>query len=63
MRDDRIDKFIPTAMKIAKERVKEFGKERKDKMGMGGRVYSHCYRTQFFHQEMNRITKEAGLRV
>jgi len=62
-----IDRLIPIAQRAARERVVEFGKLTEDRPGykiVGGEVrdYQHCFFTEFFHEEMNIMAYEAGLR-
>lgn len=56
-----INKLIPQAEKNAKRLVKEHGKEFEYRQGRG-QSYRHSFFVQFYHQEMNRLAQEAGLR-
>lgn len=70
----KIDSFIPEAEAKAKKRLKEHlaagGLKTERRSGSGaccgsvnGDHYSHCFFSQFFHEEMNELTREAGLRL
>ena len=54
-------KLIPMAMKKAQEMVDRSGKHEEKRRGKDGREYTHCFRSQYFYEEMNRLKKEAGL--
>lgn len=63
-----VNDFIPLATKYAMERAKEVGTEYEvregaiDADGYPSR-YKHDFFTEFFHSEMDRLTKAAGIRV
>ena len=62
-----LDKLIPIAQRVARERVKELGKIEEPRIGAGSPIgavntYHHCFFTEFFHAEMNKLAYEAGLR-
>lgn len=70
----KIDSFIPEAEAKAKKRLKEHlaagGRKTERRPGSGvcrgnisGDYYKHSFEDQFFHEEMNRLTREAGLRT
>lgn len=68
MTEPSVNHFIDEAFRLAQERVNKLGKTHDKLPGVkykNGRVsyYRHSYLTQFFHQEMNRLTAEAGIRV
>ena len=58
-----INEFIPEARQFADAKIRESGigsetRKNKDK----GDPYTHCFWTEHFHKEMNRLTIKAGLR-
>lgn len=56
-----INRLIPLARKEAKRKVRENGREyelREHK----GEPYHHDFWTEYFHEAMDRLTKEQGLR-
>ncbi|MBW1812164.1 MAG: hypothetical protein JRJ39_00450 [Deltaproteobacteria bacterium] len=57
-----VDFFIPYAEIEAMKRVEALGVPGELRAGAGGGTYLHSFKTEFFHQAMNRMTKEAGLR-
>lgn len=58
-----INSFIPVAIQEAIKRAEEPGLCGAKEVGYIGRAHTHCFKTQFFHEIMNRMTREAGLRV
>ena len=59
---DKIDALVPFAEAEALKRVKEFGKKTEERIGIDGKPFKWDYFTQFFHEEMNRMCREKGLR-
>lgn len=64
----KINKLIPKALRAAKARVAELEHEFElrpgsDKGGNDGADYKHYFESEFFHQEMNQMAREAGLRA
>jgi len=59
---DKIDALVPFAEAEALKRVKEFGKKTEERIGKDGKPFKWDYFTQFFHEEMNRMCREKGLR-
>lgn len=65
---DNINHFIPAAVAEAKERAIELAKVTgghtyTEKLNSKfSEMYRHHYFTEFFHEAMNRMTREAGLR-
>ena len=60
--EKKISKFIPKAEVEATNKVSSTGLVTEQRMGANKEKYTFCYWTLFFHQAMNRLTKEAGLR-
>jgi len=60
---ESIDALIPEAEKIANERVREIGKKWDPRKGPDGKIFRYDYFTRFFHEEMNRLASEKGLRT
>jgi len=61
----QIDALIPKAMKEAHQKRAALGQtyERRASHGSAQGKYNHCFLTQFFHEAMNRLAREAGLRA
>lgn len=59
----KINALIPLTETEAKRKVKEFGKVNELRDGALKSKYNHDFKTEFFHQAMNRLAVEAGLRV
>jgi hypothetical protein len=57
-----IDNLIPKVDKIVAGRMKKFGIRYESREGAMGKDYKHCFRTQFFHEEINKQAFKAGLR-
>ena len=60
--EERIDALIPEAEAAAEKIVQRIGQETVPVKGVDGQIYQWCFRTQFFHHEMNRLAREKGLR-
>ena len=66
--EEEIDALIPQAEKEALGRLVGESKKSEKRPGVGklpsGKpiLYSHCFFTQYFHESMNRLAYEAGLR-
>jgi len=58
-----INLLIPMAMREAFLRKDALGKKFERRQGADHRKYNHCFITQFFHEAMNRLAIEAGLRT
>ncbi|MBC2712878.1 MAG: hypothetical protein HGJ94_18370 [Desulfosarcina sp.] len=58
----QIDALIPAALLEAKVKAKEHGKSCEIRHCKTGK-YNHVFFTEYFHQAMNRMASEAGLRV
>jgi len=58
-----IDAFIPQALQYARKETVKRGREYVWKPGKDKVPYKFYYETHFFHQEMNRLTVDAGIRV
>lgn len=60
----QINALIPIASKRAKKRVRELrGITEVLVIGIGGNIYPWDFFTEYFHEEMNKMAKEKGLRV
>lgn len=64
---EAINALIPKAWKEAGEMVKKTGVAFEERAGStregnNGEIYNHCFRSQYFHEIMNRMTLERGLR-
>ena len=59
---DKIDALVPFAEAEAQKRVKEYGKEVEERIGKDGKPFNWDFFTQFFHEEINRMCREKGLR-
>ena len=59
---DKVDALVPFAERAALKRVKEFGKKTEERIGKDGKLFKWCFFTQFFHEEMNKLCKEKGIR-
>lgn len=57
-----VEFFIPYAEIEAIKKVEALGVDGEQRCGVDGRTYNHCFKSEFFHQAMNRMTKEAGIR-
>jgi len=53
--------FIPIAEAKAKKQAKRKVQKFVLLPGADGRLYKHDFFTEFFHKELNRLCKEAGL--
>ena len=60
--EEAINKLIPLAETAATKRLVEHGQHFESRLGANGHYYNHCFWTQFFHEEMARLAKQAGLR-
>jgi len=58
-----VNDLIPVAWEEARKRVEKLGVKSISRIGADGKDYSHDLRSAFYHENMNRMTKEAGLRV
>lgn len=58
----QINYYIPIAKERAKQMVKDRGVDYEIRLGVDGSEYVHDYFTEFFHREMTRLLKQAGLR-
>ena len=67
-----IDTLIPQAELEATKMVADLGEDYETRKRVIGKnksgedaftKYKHCFFTEFFHEAMNRLTKERGLRV
>lgn len=58
----KIDKLIPTAKMMATKKMSEVGKVSEVRKGKLSVSYNHCFWSQYFHEAMNMLTREAGLR-
>ena len=59
---DKVDALVDFAEKAAQERVKKLGKETEERIGKDGKPFNWDFFTEFFHEEMDRMCKEMGLR-
>jgi len=59
---EKIDDLIPEANKIALAQEKKHGKTYKTAMGVDGRPMKWHYYTQYFHEAMNKMAFERGIR-
>ena len=59
---DKINMLIPLAEKMANDEVAIFGKKFETRNGAENSRYCHCFFTQFFHENMRRLTKKTGIR-
>ena len=59
---DKIDALIDFATLTAEKRVKKLGKETKTVKGVNGVDIEWDYFTEFFHEEMDKLCREKGLR-
>ena len=61
--EQEINKLIPLAERIAEERMKERGtSEVRHRVGANGSRFIYSYKTFYFHQAMNELAYEKGLR-
>lgn len=66
--EKKIDALIPAAVKTAKAITKRIIEERclaqswEERPGKAAETYKHDFFTEFFHQEMGRLARDAGLR-
>ena len=60
--EERIDSLIPLADKEALEIVNRIGQKSVFVKGMDQQNYAWDHYTFFFHQAMNRLCREKGLR-
>jgi len=51
------------AIKTARKKASKMPVEYEVRIGSDGTEYNHFWLDQFFHEEMNKLTEEAGLRV
>lgn len=64
-----VDKYIKVAYREAQRRVElidspfEIRIGHTDPVTGKGKPYTHSFLTQFYHEEMNKMTKKAGLRT
>jgi hypothetical protein len=58
----QVDDLVPEAWINALNLVRIKGKTHELRKGVDGSTYHHCFTSQFFHIEMARLTREAGLR-
>ncbi len=58
-----VNEFFEKAEMKANKKVSKLTAAFETRDGRGGGTYRHCFWTEFFHKEMNRLTKKAGLRV
>lgn len=59
--EKRINRLIPTAMRIAQERAKKLKEPSESRPGAEGRQRVHVFLDEFYHEEMDRLKYEAGL--
>lgn len=59
----QINSLIPRAEKMARKKVDRTGKGYESRIGVDGREYRHCFWSQYFHEAMNKLTKQHGVRV
>jgi len=61
-----INKLIPSAAKEADKKLRAHkltgGADAEERAGAKGSTYRHVFWNQFYHQAMNRLAKERGLR-
>ena len=57
-----INALIPEAEKIARQRVREIGKAWNPRKGRDGNLYRMDYWTREFHNAMNELASDRGLR-
>ena len=57
----QIDALIPMAEMLAKKRVAMLKQKVTSEIGVNGEPYAHYMETQYFHEEMDRMKREAGL--
>lgn len=62
-RTEQIDSFIPLALAHAKRRVQMEKPKRRMEIGADGLPFAWNYESQYYHEEMDRLTKADGLRV
>ena len=55
------NKLIPYAHLAASLRLSKLKKKKEPRPGIDGEPYDHCFLTEFFHQEMSRLVREAGI--
>lgn len=55
------NKLIPYALAAARIRLSRMPKKSESRPGIDGEPYDHCFLTELFHQEMNKMAKEAGI--
>lgn len=60
--EQQINALIPEASKLADVRTKALPYKTEWRTGLGSILYNWDYWTQFFHEEMNKLAREAGLR-
>ena len=61
---EAINAFIPAAEAEALNKVLDTGVRYEIRRGVDGKkTHKHCFKTQYFHEAMNRMTRRAGLRV
>jgi hypothetical protein len=57
-----INALIPLAEKEANKRVSELGRKTEERIGVGNQIFNWDFFTEYFHEAMNRMAKEAGIR-
>ena len=60
--EDAINSLIPIAEIEADRKIKRLKSPFRSMKGKDESVFNYSYWTQYFHQAMNRMTKEEGLR-
>lgn len=51
------NKLIPYALAAARIRLSRMPKKSESRPGIDGEPYDHCFLTEYFHAEMNRLAE------
>ena len=60
--EEQINNLIPFATKTAKRKVERLSKSCEKRINNDGTPRLHCFFTELFHKEMNKLAYKEGLR-
>ncbi len=60
--ESAINRLIGLAEKNTKVRLKKYPRETEQRKTLAGLPWAWSFWTEIFHEEMNRLTRESGLR-